>query len=187
MIKSYEYKSCLLELLTGDITEEITDVVVNAANSRLAGGSGVDGAIHEAGGPEINEECAKIITLQGECPTGESVITSSGKMKCKYIIHTVGPIWSGGKNSEEFFLRKCFFNSLKLAANNGLKTISFPAISTGAYGYPVPQAAFVSIDEILRFIKKKPGLFRKIRIVLFSENKFEEFSKALERLKSKYH
>jgi len=177
----------MLEIYLGDITEETTDVIVNAANSLLAGGSGVDGAIHEAGGDEIVKECQKIIATQGECPTGEAVITSSGNLKCKYIIHTVGPIWSDGNDSEEDYLRRCYRNSLKLASNNGAITISFPAISTGAYGYPADKAALAALDETISFLKKKQNNFKKVRFIAHTEDSFDELLNALRLLSKKHH
>jgi O-acetyl-ADP-ribose deacetylase (regulator of RNase III) len=120
-------------LLKGDITKIKTDAIVNAANSSLMGGGGVDGAIHRAGGPAIMEDCRKIIARQGRCATGEAVITTAGNLPARYVIHTVGPVWNGGKYDEEIKLANCYRNSLRLAIENHCKTIAFPNISTGIY------------------------------------------------------
>lgn len=145
----------------GDITKQEVDAIVNAANTQLAGGGGVDGAIHRAAGPSVMEECRKI----GACPTGEAVITGAGKLKAKRIIHTPGPVWNGGKNGEPELLRKCYRNSFRLAKDNGLATIAFPAISTGVYGYPVEDAARIAIGEGMKHISD----FLEIRYICFSE------------------
>ena len=131
----------------GDITREAVDAVVNAANTRLAGGGGVDGAIHRAAGPSLSDECRKI----GGCKTGEAVITGAGGMKAKKIIHTPGPVWRGGDSGEEKLLRNCYTNCFKLAAGNGLRTIAFPAISAGVYGYPIEEAARIALEEGMKF------------------------------------
>ena len=124
-----------IEVLMGDITKVEVDAIVNAANSSLMGGGGVDGAIHRAGGPTILAECKKIVDRQGRCKTGEAVITTAGNLPAKYVIHTVGPVWNGGSNNERAKLEDCYFNSLKLAVENGCKTIAFPNISTGVYRF----------------------------------------------------
>ncbi len=124
------------------------DAIVNAANSSLLGGGGVDGAIHRAGGKSILDECIQIRNRQGGCPTGEAVITTAGNMPAKYVIHTVGPIYHGGSNSEPELLKNCYLNSLKLAAENDVKTIAFPNISTGVYGYPKAEAAEIAIQTV---------------------------------------
>ncbi len=131
-------------LKRGDITEEVVDVIVNAANSSLLGGGGVDGAIHRSGGPAILEECRKIRARQGGCPTGEAVITGAGQLGARHVVHTVGPVWRGGKEGEPDLLRSAYRNSLSLAAEHGARTIALPSISTGVYGYPVEKAARVA-------------------------------------------
>ncbi len=139
----------------GDITEERCDVIVNAANSSLMGGGGVDGMIYKRAGKALQDECLKIRRekYQNGLPTGESVITTGGNLQSKFVIHTVGPVWKGGYSNEKNLLKNCFKNSLKLLLENNLKTIAFPAISTGAYGYPLGEAAKVSLDAIKNFIK----------------------------------
>ena len=139
-----------IRLLEGDITQVSTDVIVNAANSSLLGGGGVDGAIHRTGGPTILEECRKI----GGCPTGEAVITNAGDLQAKKVIHTVGPIWRGGASNEAEKLTCCYLNSLKLAEENGLKTIAFPNISTGIYGFPKEKAAHIAITTVKSFVSE---------------------------------
>jgi len=147
-----------MELIKGDITKMQVDAIVNAANSGLRGGGGVDGAIHRAGGPAIMEECRKI----GGCPTGEAVITTGGNLSAKYVIHTVGPEWYGGHNNEEKLLANAYKNSLKLALKNGIRSIAFPNISTGVYGFPKDKAARIAIETSRDFInttKEKLNVF----------------------------
>lgn len=170
-----------LSLIIGDITKQNTDAIVNAANSSLLGGGGVDGAIHRAGGPQILEECKKIREKQGGCKTGEAVITSGGNLPAKYVIHTVGPIWSGGNNNEPELLANCYKNSLKLAIENGIKTVSFPSISTGAYGYPIDQAAKVALKTVIDFLKDD-DLLEEVIFVLFNENIYKSYEDALKAI-----
>ncbi|MGC8579003.1 MAG: O-acetyl-ADP-ribose deacetylase [bacterium] len=167
----------VLSIIKGDITHEQTDAIVNAANSRLAGGGGVDGAIHRAGGPKIMEECRKI----GGCPTGSAVITTGGNLKAKYVIHAVGPIYNDGKHGEDKLLAGAYRTSLELAIKNNLKSIAFPSISTGAYGYPVDKAAEIALKTIVEFIKGNKNL-SLVRFVLFSDNDlkvYEDKAKAI--------
>lgn len=166
-----------IELARGDITAESSDAVVNAANSALAGGGGVDGAIHRAGGAAIMRECAKI----GGCPAGNAVITTGGRLKAKYVIHTVGPIYEDGEHGEARLLANAYASSLRLALDKGIKTISFPSISTGAYGYPIEDAADIAVKTVIDFVKANKGL-RSVRFVLFSERDLRVYSKAFERL-----
>ncbi|HGE71971.1 TPA: O-acetyl-ADP-ribose deacetylase [Candidatus Poribacteria bacterium] len=170
-----------LSLIVGDITKQNTDAIVNAANSSLLGGGGVDGAIHRAGGPQILEECKKIRARQGGCKTGEAVITTGGNLPARYVIHTVGPIWSGGNNNEPDLLANCYKNSLKLAVENGIKTVSFPSISTGAYGYPIDQAATVALKAVIDFLRNDDSL-EEVIFVLFNEAIYKSYENALKEI-----
>ncbi|GAV24401.1 O-acetyl-ADP-ribose deacetylase [Carboxydothermus islandicus] len=167
-----------LILKLGDITEEKVDAIVNAANSRLAGGGGVDGAIHRAGGPKIMEECRKIINKIGFLPPGEAVATTAGNLPAKYVIHTVGPIYRGGQKGEESTLRNAYLNSLKLAKQLGVKSIAFPSISTGAYGYPVKEAAMVALKAVSEFLEREPENFTVV-FVLFDELTYAAYEETL--------
>jgi len=168
--------STTLSLVKGNIIQEETDAIVNAANSRLAGGGGVDGAIHRAGGPKIMEECRKI----GGCPTGSAVITTGGNLRTKYVIHTVGPVYTDGKHNEAKLLSSAYQSSLALAVKNGIKSIAFPSISTGAYGYPINEAAEIALKTVMDFIKTHKEL-SLVRFVLFSDRDWEVYKKTLER------
>jgi O-acetyl-ADP-ribose deacetylase len=162
----------------GDITKEAVDAVVNAANSTLLGGGGVDGAIHRAGGPDVLKECKEIRRTQypDGLPTGEAVITTAGKMVAKHVIHTVGPVYGRGGEGKAELLAACYRNSLRLAAETGLKTIAFPAISTGVYGYPLDEAAKVSSESIKKFLDADPSI-KEVRLVFFSESDANVFLK----------
>ena len=166
-----------LELVQGDITAEETEAIVNAANSRLAGGGGVDGAIHRAGGPAIMEECRKI----GGCPTGEAVVTTGGKLKAQYVIHTVGPIYRGGTANEAALLASAYRESMKRAVEKGVKSLSFPSLSTGAYGYPLKEAASVALSTVKEFMEQNPSL-EKVRFVLFGNDAYDAYCDALKKL-----
>ena len=170
-----------LELVQGDITRELVDAIVNAANSGLRGGGGVDGAIHNAGGQAIVEECREIRERQGSVPTGEAVITSGGRLAARHVIHTVGPVWRGGGHGEAELLARCYRNSLALAAERGLSSVAFPSISTGVYGYPVEEAAAVALGALRdTLLAGSPVLL--VRCVLFSAGDFEIYSRALRAL-----
>lgn len=156
----------VIRLVQGDITRQATDAIVNAANSGLMGGGGVDGAIHRAGGTAIMEECRRIRDEMGRLPAGKSVITTGGNLKARYVIHTVGPVWHGGSRGEAETLASAYIESLKLAVETGLQSVSFPAISTGAYGYPMELAAKVAIQSVMDFVSKKTNL-REVSFVLF--------------------
>jgi len=171
-----------LTLIQGDITKQDTEAIVNAANGRLMGGGGVDGAIHRAGGPEILEECKEIIKKIGRLPTGEAVITTGGNLPAKYVIHTVGPIWKGGKNREPELLKNAYVNSLKLAMKKEVKTIAFPSISTGAYRYPLEEAAKIALKAVMDFLKEKDH-FDEIKFVLFTEKTYITYKEALNLIK----
>ena len=151
----------MIKVVQGDITALKVDAIVNAANSTLLGGGGVDGAIHRAAGPELKAYCEKL----GGCPTGEARISPGFKLPAKYVIHTVGPVWHGGKSNESTLLANCYRNSLELALKNGVKTIAFPSISTGAYGYPKEEAAKVAVVVMREYEKK----FDEIIACCFSE------------------
>ncbi len=168
-----------LELIKGDIIDVDADAIVNAANSTLLGGGGVDAAIHRKGGPKILEECKRMRATEWPdgLPTGCAVITSGGNLKARHIIHTVGPIWHGGFHEEAKLLKQAYRSSLKLAVANGLKTIAFPSISTGAYGYPVEEASRTAVDAVKDFLEKEDNL-QKVIFVLFSERDFEVYLKA---------
>jgi O-acetyl-ADP-ribose deacetylase (regulator of RNase III) len=166
-----------LMILEGDITQETTDAIVNAANSGLKGGGGVDGAIHRAGGPAIMEACRKI----GYCPAGQAVITTGGNLKAKYVIHTVGPVYTGGGRNESKLLKSAYLESLKLASKKGLKSLSFPAISTGAYGYPVSEAARIALTTTLDYLKAHPDI-ESVRFVLFGKPTYDVFAEEMKKL-----
>lgn len=170
-----------LSLIQGDITKQETDAIVNAANPSLMGGGGVDGAIHRAGGPAILEECKKIRSERGPLPTGKAVITSGGNLRARYVIHTVGPIWHGGSSGEPELLASAYRESLKLAVENRLSTVSFPSISTGAYGYPVDLAAQVALEAVISFLKEDTSL-KEVVFVLFDGSAYESYSRALKEL-----
>jgi len=172
-----EANGCIIELVRGDITDEETDAIVNAANAGLAGGSGVDGAIHDAGGPEIMVECRKI----GSCPTGAAVITTGGRLKARRVIHTVGPIYRDGTQNEAALLASAYKKSLELALSEGLKSISFPSISTGAYGYPKKEASEIALKTVLGFVAEGSGL-KLVRFVLFSDADLKTYSETLAHL-----
>lgn len=162
----------------GDITKETVDAVVNAANGSLMGGGGVDGAIHRAGGPEILKECKEIRRTQypDGLPTGQAVITTAGRMAAKHVIHTVGPVYGRGGKDKAELLAACYRNSLRLAAEKGLKTIAFPAISTGVYGYPLDEAAKVSSAAIEKFLAGDKSI-REVRLIFFAQGDAEVFLK----------
>lgn len=172
-----------LSLMQGDITQQDTDAIVNAANSGLMGGGGVDGAIHRAGGPAILEECKRIRADTGRLPTGKAVITTGGKLAARHVIHTVGPVWHGGNKGEEELLASAYRESLGLAVRNGLKTISFPSISTGVYSYPVDLAARLALGTVISFLREDSSL-SEVVFVLFDSRTHRSYVEALEELTS---
>ena len=165
-----------MEVQIGDITKLAVDAIVNAANQSLKGGGGVDGAIHRAAGPQLLDECRKV----GECPTGEARITRGYNLDAKYVIHTVGPVYSGKPQDAEL-LAACYKNSLRLAAENGVRTIAFPAISCGVYGYPVNEAAKVAVAASIEFLKNNSSI-EKVIFLLFSEPDAAVYRKTIESM-----
>jgi O-acetyl-ADP-ribose deacetylase len=163
-----------IQIVQGDITDVEADAIVNAANHTLLGGGGVDGAIHRAAGPELVDECRK---LDG-CETGEAKITRGYRLPAKFVIHTVGPVWSGGKRNEDGLLGACYRNSLALAVQHGIRTVAFPAISTGAYRFPIDRAARIALAEISEFLKREPSI-EKVMMVLYDRAAYEIFQRAL--------
>jgi len=168
----------ILELLKADITEIQVDAIVNAANTSLLGGGGVDGAIHRKGGKAILDECVQIRNKQGGCKTGEAVITTAGNLPSKYVIHTVGPVWNGDKEEKSKLLAECYQNSLDLAIENGIKTIAFPNISTGIYHFPKDKAAQIAIKTVKDFNKSEA--INKVIFVCFDDENYEIYKNALE-------
>jgi O-acetyl-ADP-ribose deacetylase (regulator of RNase III) len=166
-----------IEIAQGDITRLQVDAIVNAANTTLQGGGGVDGAIHRAAGPELLEECRTL----GGCPTGQAKITRGYRLPAKHVIHTVGPVWHGGGHNEDELLAGCYRNSLALAKAHGLKTIAFPSISTGAYGFPLKRAAHIALKEIQAFLDREPE-FGKVVCVCFGEEATQVYREALKEL-----
>jgi O-acetyl-ADP-ribose deacetylase (regulator of RNase III) len=154
------------------------DAIVNAANSSLLGGGGVDGAIHRAGGPTILEECKAIRAKQGGCETGEAVITTGGNLAAKYVIHTVGPVWHGGNKNEEALLANAYRNSLQLAADNNIKSIAFPNISTGVYHFPKPRAAEIAIETTKKFLESNHSI-KEVYFVCFDDENYNIYQSLL--------
>jgi O-acetyl-ADP-ribose deacetylase (regulator of RNase III) len=169
----------LLKTIVADITTLAVDAIVNAANSSLMGGGGVDGAIHRAGGPDILKECKEIVRSSGRLPTGEAVITTAGNMPSRHVIHTVGPVWHGGGNGEADLLANCYKNCLQVAMEQGLSRIAFPSISTGIYGYPVNEAATVAIGAVEESIQHHPDFFTEIIFCGFDAGTERAYAKAL--------
>lgn len=169
----------ILEILKADITEIQVDAIVNAANTSLLGGGGVDGAIHRKGGKAILNECVQIRNKQGGCKTGEAVITTAGNLPAKYVIHTVGPVWNGDKEEKSKLLADCYQNSLNLAVQNGIKTIAFPNISTGIYHFPKNKAAEIAIKSVKDFNKSEE--INKVIFVCFDDENYEIYKNVLEK------
>ncbi|MBO09936.1 MAG: O-acetyl-ADP-ribose deacetylase [Planctomycetaceae bacterium] len=174
-------EDCWLQLVQGDITLQEVDAIANAANERLAGGGGVDGAIHRAAGPTLMEETSR--EYPDGCPTGEAVATSAGSLTAQFVFHTVGPVWRGGGAGEEQLLRGCYRSCLELAVDHELQSVAFPAISTGVFGYPIDLAAEASLDEVRQFLEthRRPSL---VRFVLWSEGNFGAYARVLEEMVS---
>lgn len=163
----------------GDITAHKADAIVNAANSTLLGGGGVDGAIHRQGGPEILSQCRVIAAQRGPLPPGDAVATDAGRLPTRRVLHTVGPIWHGGDHHEAETLGRCYRSCLELARQEGLRTVAFPSISTGAYRFPVKEAAKVAIEAITGFLNEHPDVFERITWVLFDESTFAIYAEVL--------
>jgi O-acetyl-ADP-ribose deacetylase len=172
----------VIELVLGDITRQAVDAIVNAANSTLLGGGGVDGAIHRAGGPAIHEECLAIRAERGECPAGEAVLTGGGHLPARYVIHAVGPVWRGGDRGEPELLTSCYRNAMRIAAEHGCRSIAFPSISTGIYGYPVSLAATKAVATVASFLSSEPASPSLVRFVLFDALTFATYAGALDEL-----
>jgi O-acetyl-ADP-ribose deacetylase (regulator of RNase III) len=168
-----------LSIIQGDITHQATDAIANAANSSLMGGGGVDGAIHRAGGPAILEECKQIVARQGRLPAGKAVITTGGNLPARFVIHTVGPVWRGGNSEEPELLTSAYQESLKIAHSNNLSSISFPSISTGAYGYPMDKAARVALTAIISFLREGTTSVKEVVFVLFDSATFASYTSLL--------
>lgn len=175
--------STILELMQGDITTQNTDAIVNAANKALAGGGGVDGAIHRAGGPQIMEECRKI----GYCPEGQARITSGGNLPARFVIHTVGPIYNQGAVGQDNVLASAYRNSLQLAVDNDLHSISFPSISTGAYRFPVSLAAQIALATVKEFLQTQTHALQLVRFVVFDVKTRQVYEAALDKLTADEH
>jgi len=164
-----------IELVQGDITKQATDAIVNAANTTLLGGGGVDGAIHRAGGPSILEECRRL----GGCPTGDSRITTGGRLPARFVIHTVGPVYRDGRHGEPALLASAYRRSLEVAVGHALRSIAFPSISTGAYRFPIEEAAPIALGTVSAFLEQQPGCLDVVRFVLFSGPDLRAYSDAL--------
>jgi O-acetyl-ADP-ribose deacetylase (regulator of RNase III) len=183
MPQEFKVGKAKISLVLGDLTEATVDAIVNAANQSLMGGGGVDGAVHRKGGPTIIDECIQIrksIWPDG-LPTGKAVITSGGNLKAKYIIHTVGPIWQGGSQGEPELLANAYTNSLRLAVANNLKTVAFPSISTGAYGYPVDKASRIALESTKRFLETRDNIDAVV-FYLFSERDFRIYNSVAQEI-----
>jgi O-acetyl-ADP-ribose deacetylase (regulator of RNase III) len=172
-----------LQLLKGDITQIAVDAIVNAANSQLAGGGGVDGAIHRAGGPEIMAELYEIRSQIGRCATGSAVATTAGKLPAEYVFHAVGPVYRQGGNQEAELLASCYSTALNMAAERGVKTISFPSISTGIYGYPVEEAAAIAVNTVANWLRDHTGPVHTVKLVQFSEADHQIYREQAEKLR----
>ena len=179
----FEVGKTKIRLAKGDITEQSTDAVVNAANPSLMGGGGVDGVIHRRGGPRILQECKKIRETEwpNGLPTGKAVMTSGGNLQARYVIHTVGPVWHGGKQNEQVLLAEAYKNTLTLAVSKGLKTVAFPSISTGAYGYPMEKASKTTLEAVKEFLQEEDKL-EEVLFVLFTQSDLETYEETARKV-----
>ena len=176
----------VIELVVGDITRIPVDAIVNAANSALAGGGGVDGAIHRAGGPSLMEELDQIRATRGHCPTGSAVVTSPGKLPARYVFHSVGPVFRGGNEGEPDLLRSCYITCLDLAKSRNLQSISFPSISTGVYGYPTVEAACIAVEAVWTWLSDNDGgSVRLVKLVQFSKRDHETYLETLQKFEDR--
>jgi O-acetyl-ADP-ribose deacetylase len=175
-------KETKVSVVQGDITLQQTEAIVNAANQRLVGGGGVDGAIHRAAGPSLLEQCKLIVSRKGPLPTGKALITDGGNLAAKYVIHTVGPIWQGGRVGEPSLLESAYRESLTLATKRKLASLSFPSISTGAYGYPLSEASRIAVNAVAAYLREQPTSLREVVFVLYDARSLEAYSTALSRV-----
>jgi O-acetyl-ADP-ribose deacetylase (regulator of RNase III) len=174
-VRTVDAAGTVLELVRGDITQQDTDAIVNAANTTLLGGGGVDGAIHRAGGPAILDECKRL----GGCATGDARITGGGRLPARFVIHAVGPVYRDGRHGEPDLLRHAYQRSLEVAVEHGVRSIAFPSISTGAYRFPIDEAAPIALDTVQRFCATRPGALACVRFVLFSDGDLAAYERAL--------
>ena len=170
-----------LVLVQGDITLQDVDAIVNAANPSLLGGGGVDGAIHRAGGPQILEECRTVVGRQGRCPAGQAVITGGGRLKARHVIHAVGPVWHGGDRGEDDLLGSAYTNCLRLALSVAARSLAFPSISTGAYGFPIGRAARIALDAVRELVREECPL-DEVRFVAFNRGNFLVYARLFESI-----
>ncbi|HVP47303.1 MAG TPA: O-acetyl-ADP-ribose deacetylase [Bryobacteraceae bacterium] len=169
----------VLKLMVGDITRVAADAIVNAANSALAGGGGVDGAIHRAGGPSIMQELDRVRAKAGGCPTGSAVVTGAGRLPARFVFHAVGPFYRGGRHGEADLLASCYRTCLTLAEEHAIDTIAFPSISTGVYGYPIQEAAPIAVAEVTRHLGREDVRLVQVRFVLFSNSDYQVYASCL--------
>jgi O-acetyl-ADP-ribose deacetylase len=179
MLEKFMLKNNQIQVVFGDITRQTVDAIVNAANESLLGGGGVDGAIHSAAGKELDLACRKIHEEKGGCKTGDAVITTGGNLQAKFVIHTVGPVWHGGKQHEADLLSSAYLSSLRLATENGIKTIAFPNISTGIFGFPKEQAAKIAVSAVVDFLNSNKTCIESVIFVCFDRENFEIYKKVL--------
>lgn len=181
-MEQYEVGNALIRLVKGDITSQDVDAIVNAANSGLMGGGGVDGAIHRAAGPSVLDECRRIVDAEGNLPTGQAVATGAGHLPTEWVIHTVGPFWRGGSQGEDSLLCSAYSSSLALAAEKGARTVAFPSISTGAYRFPIKRAARLALVTVAEWLRGGGDGIKEVRMVLYSPGDHRIYCDALDRV-----